>query len=68
MAGLKRICKRFGKLTVIGNTGNTAEWEYDYEQDKAVLKSVQQGLQQASEIYAGKKEGKTFDEFLNEIE
>lgn len=67
MSGLARICKQFGKLTVKGNKGNTAEWEYDYENNEAILKSVKQGSKEAEEIHVGKREGKTLDDFLNEL-
>jgi hypothetical protein len=50
MAGLAKICKQFGRLIAKGNNGNTAEWVYDYEKDKPVLKSVKKGLKQAEEI------------------
>ena len=38
MAGLAKICKSYGSMTV--KSGNkTAEWFYDYAQDKPRLKS-----------------------------
>lgn len=38
MSGLKRICKQFGGMTVVGPTGKRIEYVWDYAEDKAVPK------------------------------
>lgn len=37
MSGLKRICKQFGGMTVVGPTGKRIEYVWDYAADKAVI-------------------------------
>jgi hypothetical protein len=39
MAGLRRICKAFGGMTVIGNDGKTIKYVWDYAADEPVPQS-----------------------------
>jgi hypothetical protein len=39
MAGLAKICKLYGQMTVTDEHGKKVTWVYDYDQDKPVLKS-----------------------------
>lgn len=38
MAGLRRICKMFGGMTVTGNDGRTINYVWDYAKDEPVRK------------------------------
>lgn len=39
MAGLAKICKIYGLMTVTGTDGKRVVWVWDYANDKARLKS-----------------------------
>jgi len=39
MAGLAKICKIYGSMTVTGTDGKRVVWVWDYANDKARLKS-----------------------------
>lgn len=39
MAGLRRVCKLLGGMTVTGNDGKTVKYVWDYAADKPVPES-----------------------------